>query len=114
MTLPVSFSILSMQRDRLGVFCLIAILGGLICHHSLAQLLRVVAVWRLIALPSTSCQYSQFQQVMYIGLQFLLFHSGLILGSVAQEHITNLPAEVLSTPMGQMLAPMLSGVLVFC
>ncbi len=51
---------------------------------------------------------------MYIGLQILLFNSGLILGSVAQEHITNLPAEVLSTPMGQMLAPMLSGVLVFC
>ena len=27
----------------------------------------------------------------------------------AQEHITQLPAEVLSTPMGQMLAPMLTG-----
>ena len=27
-----------------------------------------------------------------------------------QEHITRLPQEVLSTPMGQMLAPMLTGV----
>lgn len=26
-----------------------------------------------------------------------------------QEHITSLPADVLSTPMGQMLAPMLTG-----
>ncbi|CAL8470503.1 g10045 [Coccomyxa elongata] len=31
-------------------------------------------------------------------------------GQPIPEHITNLPAEVLSTPMGQMLAPMLSGV----
>ncbi|BDA45899.1 probable desumoylating isopeptidase 1 at N-terminal half [Coccomyxa sp. Obi] len=30
-------------------------------------------------------------------------------GQPIPEHITNLPAEVLSTPMGQMLAPMLSG-----
>ncbi|CAL5220471.1 g2495 [Coccomyxa viridis] len=31
-------------------------------------------------------------------------------GSGIPEHITSLPAEVLSTPMGQMLAPMLTGV----
>lgn len=31
-------------------------------------------------------------------------------GQPIPEHITDLPAEVLSTPMGQMLAPMLSGV----
>ena len=30
-------------------------------------------------------------------------------GAALQEHITSLPSDVLSTPMGQMLAPMLTG-----